>query len=61
MLAHGYFDHDSPNEAWDVRIGRYLKSPLVGEDIAWGTGSYGTPEGIVSSVDALRPRIATSS
>ena len=48
MIAHGYFDHDSPNEAWDVRVGRYLKSSLVGEDIAWGTGSYGTPEGIVS-------------
>ena len=48
MIAQGYFDHDSPNEAWDVRVGRYLKSSLVGEDIAWGTGSYGTPEGIVS-------------
>jgi uncharacterized protein YkwD len=48
MIARGYFDHDSPNEAWDVRVGRYLKSTLVGEDIAWGTGSYGTPEGIVS-------------
>ena len=31
-----------------MRVGRYLKSSLVGEDIAWGTGSYGTPEGIVS-------------
>jgi uncharacterized protein YkwD len=48
MLQLGYFDHDSPNEAWDMRIARYLKSPLVGEDIAWGAGSYGTPEGIVS-------------
>ena len=48
MIAQGYFDHDSPNEAWDVRVGRYLKSSLVGEDIAWGTGSYGSPEGIVS-------------
>ncbi len=48
MITHGYFDHDSHNEAWDVRVGRYLKSSLVGEDIAWGTGSYGTPEGIVS-------------
>ena len=48
MLQNGYFEHDSPNEAWDVRVGRYIKSSMVGEDLAWGTGSYGTPEGIVS-------------
>jgi uncharacterized protein YkwD len=48
MLANNYFDHDSPTESWDVRINRFVKSPLIGEDIAWGTGSYGTPEGIVS-------------
>jgi uncharacterized protein YkwD len=48
MIAHGYFDHDSPSQAWDVRVGGYLKSSLIAENIAWGTGSYGTPEGIVS-------------
>src|SRR4051812_41857474 len=48
MIARGYFDHDSPNEAWDVRVARYMKSPLIGEDIAWGGGSFGTAEGIVS-------------
>jgi uncharacterized protein YkwD len=48
MILHDYFDHDSPNEAWDVRVSRYMKSSLIGEDIAWGTGSYATPEGIVS-------------
>ena len=48
MLAKGYFDHNSPTEAWDTRISRYLKAPLIGENIAWGQGSYGTPEGIVS-------------
>jgi uncharacterized protein YkwD len=47
MISRDYFEHDSPNEAFDKRIRRYLKSPLVGENIAWGTGSYGTPEGIV--------------
>ena len=47
MLARGYFEHNSPNEAFDVRIRRFLKSPLVGENIAWGTGSYGSAEGIV--------------
>jgi uncharacterized protein YkwD len=47
MLARGYFEHNSPNETFDVRIRRFLKSPLVGENIAWGTGRYGTAEGIV--------------
>jgi uncharacterized protein YkwD len=48
MLQNGYFDHDSPSETWDTRISRYLRSPMIGENIAWGTGSYGSPEGIVS-------------
>src|SRR4029079_3016536 len=48
MLERGYFEHDSPSEAWDVRVGRYIQSSMVGEDLAWGTGSYGTSEGIVS-------------
>jgi uncharacterized protein YkwD len=48
MLQKSYFDHNSPTEAWDARIARYLKSPMIGEDIAWGQGSYGTPAGIVS-------------
>ena len=48
MLAHGYFRHDSTTETFDKRIRRHVASPLVGENIAWGTGSYGTPEGLVS-------------
>jgi uncharacterized protein YkwD len=48
MIARDYFEHNSPDETFGSRIRRYLKSPLVGEDIAWGTGSYGTPEGLVS-------------
>jgi uncharacterized protein YkwD len=48
MLAKGYFDHNSPTETWDARISRYLQAPLIGEDIAWGQGSYGSPAGIVS-------------
>ena len=47
MLKRGYFQHNSPNEAFGARIRRYLRSPLVGENIAWGTGRYGTAEGIV--------------
>ena len=48
MIVHDYFEHDSAHEAFDKRIRRYLASPLVGEDIAWGSGSYGTPAGLVS-------------
>ena len=48
MLAHGYFAHNAPGDPFDSRIRRYLASPLVGENIAWGTGSYGTPAGLVS-------------
>lgn len=48
MLEHGYFGHDGPNETWAVRIAHYLKAPMTSENIAWGNGSYGTPEGIVS-------------
>jgi uncharacterized protein YkwD len=47
MLAHGYFEHNGPTETFDKRIRRFLNSPLVGENIAWGTGSYATPQGIV--------------
>ena len=48
MLEHGYFGHDGPKETWAVRIAHYLKSPMTSENIAWGNGSYGTPQGIVS-------------
>jgi uncharacterized protein YkwD len=48
MLKRGYFEHNSPNEPFGTRIRRYLDSPLVGENIAWGTGRYGTAQGIVS-------------
>jgi uncharacterized protein YkwD len=48
MLQNSYFDHDSPGETWDTRIARYLRSPMIGENIAWGTGSYGSPEGLVN-------------
>ena len=47
MLKRSYFAHNSPGESFDKRIRRHLASSLVGENIAWGTGSYGTPAGIV--------------
>jgi uncharacterized protein YkwD len=48
MLQSSYFDHNGPDGTWDARIARYLESPLTGETIAWGTGSYGSAAGIVS-------------
>jgi uncharacterized protein YkwD len=48
MLQKGYFEHDGLDESWDVRVARYLKAPLTGETIAWGSGSYGSAAGIVS-------------
>jgi uncharacterized protein YkwD len=47
MLQNGYFDHDSPGEAWDTRVSRFVKSSAVGETIARGRGATGTPAGII--------------
>ncbi len=45
MLRFGYFDHSSihPSRAWDVRVRSYLYRSVVGETLAWGTGTYATP------------------
>lgn len=48
MLQKGYFDHNSPAEAWDTRILGYVTSSTVGETIARGGGSSGSPAGIVN-------------
>lgn len=47
MLVRAYFDHDSLGEGWDTRISHYLRSSLVGETIARGRASTGSPAGIV--------------
>jgi uncharacterized protein YkwD len=47
MLARQYFEHNAPSETFDHRIRRHLNSSLVGENIAWGTGRYATPAGLV--------------
>jgi uncharacterized protein YkwD len=47
MLARHYFEHNSPDETFDHRIRRHLDSSLVGENIAWGTGRFATPQGLV--------------
>ena len=45
MLDADVFSHDSPNgEAFDRRIRRFQQvARQLGETIAWGSGSYGTP------------------
>ena len=48
MIQGDYFEHDSPTEKFDARIRRHIDASLVGENIAWGTGKYGTPQGIVN-------------
>jgi uncharacterized protein YkwD len=47
MLQQGYFDHDSRGETWETRISRYLRSPLIGENIAMAQGPNGSAAGIV--------------
>jgi uncharacterized protein YkwD len=53
MVAHGYFSHDSASGGTFVdriRKAGYVPPralPTLGEDLAWGSGSFGTPREIV--------------
>jgi uncharacterized protein YkwD len=47
MLQDSYFDHSSPGESWNARLARYVTSSMIGEVIAWGRGSSGSPAGLV--------------
>jgi uncharacterized protein YkwD len=55
MVARGYFSHDSMGGASFVdriRKAGYVQArafPSLGEDLAWGSGSLGTPREIVKS------------
>ena len=56
MLDKDYFSHDSYNgETSGERLGRFGYTPkgysyyTVGENIAWGSGSYGSPDSIFES------------
>jgi uncharacterized protein YkwD len=55
MVAHGYFSHDSMNGGTFVdriRKAGYVPArsfPTLGEDLAWGSGTLGTPREIVQS------------
>jgi uncharacterized protein YkwD len=46
MSANGVFAHG----AFRTRMIRFhAAGPLLGENLAWGTGEYGTPRGIVNA------------
>jgi uncharacterized protein YkwD len=55
MVVHDYFEHTTPKGA--TMLDRILKSRYVredqgwvlGENLAWGTGVYGTPRGAVEA------------
>jgi uncharacterized protein YkwD len=53
MVAHNYFSHDSldgADFAERIRESGYVQPrafPSLGEDLAWGSGSLGTPRSIV--------------
>jgi uncharacterized protein YkwD len=56
MLDKDYFSHDSYNgETFEERFKRFGYAPkgysyyTIGENIAWGSGSYGAPDGIFKS------------
>lgn len=49
MLSRGYFDHDAPGGTFTQRMSRYTPASCIAENIAWGTGPYGTGSGIVEA------------
>lgn len=48
MLRSDYFAHDAPQGQTFAERLAYLHRRQVGEVIAWGTGGFSTPRGIVS-------------
>jgi uncharacterized protein YkwD len=44
MLRGGYFAHGNLHGRM---VAFHVRGPFVGENLAWGVGSYGTPKGIV--------------
>jgi uncharacterized protein YkwD len=55
MVRHGYFEHTTPRGV--TMLDRILRSRYVrqdqgwtlGENLAWGTGAYGTPRGALEA------------
>lgn len=49
MLTRSYFDHDAPGRSFTLRMSRYTPASCIAENIAWGSGPYGTGPGIVTA------------
>lgn len=49
MLSRGYFAHDGPGGTFVQRLAGYTPASCIAENIAWGSGSYGTGPGIVEA------------
>ena len=49
MMRRGYFAHDGPEVAWDVRIRREVKRAVVGEILEFGAGKRRTASGMVKA------------
>jgi uncharacterized protein YkwD len=65
MVKRGYFSHNSPDESWSDRMGRYgLKGTYVGENIAYGNEVSGTVRQWMNSPghrkNILRPQYKSS-
>jgi uncharacterized protein YkwD len=57
MLQYDYFAHDSSatGQTWDARIRRYFRGAVIGETLAWATGSAATPAALVRAWLASPP------
>jgi uncharacterized protein YkwD len=49
MLRRGYFAHNDEHGSWDARIRRSVQRHEVGEILAFGSGDFATPAGLVKS------------
>lgn len=49
MDKRDYFDHDRPGLSFERRLARYTPATCIAENIAWGTGSLGSPRGTVEA------------
>lgn len=50
MLQRQFFAHDAPaGRSFSQRLARYTPQSCIAETIAWGSGPYGTADGIVTA------------
>lgn len=49
MIARNYFEHDGPGSRFTDRLANYTPASCIAENIAWGTGSFGTGPGVVTA------------